>query len=122
LEHLRCGERVLLEVALRMVEALAHVGVRRQVEDRVAAFDRAAEERAVEDVAFDELYSRPGEELLGELPPAGREVVVDDDLDPVRREPLDEGAADEAGAAGDESPLHARHSVKPALTASRWNI
>ena len=71
---------------------------------------------AVEHVGLDQLGGRRRDELTA----ARGKVVVDDDLDAVRQQPVRESAADEAGAAGDERALHA--SSKPAVTASRWNI
>ena len=102
-----------------MVEAVAHVGVGREVEDRVAARERASETLAVEHVALDELDARPGARRGDELALPVREVVVDDDLDAVGDQPIGERAADEPGSAGDERLPHAAQSWKPAASASR---
>ena len=99
--------RVLLEVARRVLEAVADVGVGLQVEDDVAARDRVARARRGRARRPRRASRRRALERLDELAPAGAEVVVDDDLDAVGEQPVGEVAADEAGAAGDERALHA---------------
>ena len=109
LEHLERGLGVLAEVAARVLEAEADVGVRRHVEDDVAACERARQQLAVEDIALDDRGSVRPLERLDEGPLAGREVVVDDDLGAVGEKSLGQMAPDEAGTAGDERPRHSGH-------------
>ena len=59
LEHVRRGDRVLLEIAPRMLQPVAHVGVGLQVEDPVATLERALQQATVEHIALDQLRARP---------------------------------------------------------------
>ena len=52
LEHVRGGDRVLLEVAARVLEPVANVGVGLQMEHPVAALERPLEQRLVEHIAL----------------------------------------------------------------------
>ena len=69
-----------------------------EVDDRVAARGGGLDRLARDDVPLDRLAD------AGEIVPLGRvrQLVEDDDLVPCGKEPLDEVAADEAAAAGDE--------------------
>ena len=105
-----------------MLEAVAHVGVGGKVEHRVAALQRVSKQLVVEHVAL-ERTRRPGRhELLDELAPPAREVVVEHDLDP--------SATSRSARLLPMKPappvmrrVSDRHySVKPAETASLWNI
>ena len=106
LEHDGGRDRVLLEIAPGLVEPVTHVRVRREVEDGVAALERAPDALLVEHVALHELDSRPGARAGDELAPSPGEVVVDDDLDALGAQPVRQGAADESSPAGDESLPH----------------
>ena len=57
LEQDRGRDRVLLEIPPWLVEPVAHVRVRREVEDRVASLERVPETVFVEDVALHELHA-----------------------------------------------------------------
>ena len=88
-----------------MLRAEPDVGVGGQVEDEVAAGHGAGQGVRVEHVAA-HTRVKPGSRcgLLQETLLTGREVVVGDDLVAQPQQPIDEVAADEAGAAGDEEP------------------
>ena len=67
------------------------------LETREDAFD----ERAVGDAALNQRQTRDRGEHLA---PAGREIVDDQDLMPLRQIRLDKVRAETAGAAGDQQP------------------
>src|SRR5262249_29075652 len=131
-------DRVLLEVAPGMLDAPPQIGAGLQVKHPVAAVDRLFERGGVEHVALDEPHSGPTQRVGEILPAPGPEVVDDHDLEAVSDQPVGQVASDETGTAGDAGPgacaggwttgpprsgagCH-RYSVKPAATASPWNI
>ena len=85
---------------------MTHVRVCREVEDRVASLERAPHALFVEHVTLHELDSRPGARVGDELPPPPGQIVVDDDVDAVRAQPVRQRAADESSPAGDEGLPH----------------
>ena len=123
-----------------MLQAVAHVGVGLQVKDPVAALDRIVEHGRIEHVALDEPDSRPFQYVGHELASSGAEVIDDHDLDAFYAQPVSQVAADEPGATRDAGAPHGAparvptkgpspgeavrigYSVKPAATASPWNI
>ena len=90
-----------------MLEPLAHIRVRLQVEDPVAASERLLEQRLIEHIALDQPRARALEELSDELAPTGTEIVDDDHLHSVRGQTVSQGTADEPGAPGDACSFHA---------------
>ena len=103
-----------------MLQAVTHVGVGRQVDDRVAAPHCVSQSVKIEDIALDQCRTAV-EGAVEKLTPARAQVVVDDDLAAALQQGIDEVRADEARTPGDQ---HAgqRHRAKPAAAASRWNI
>src|SRR5205823_14043769 len=90
----------------------ADVGVGGQVEAEVVPGHGAGQARQVEQVALDQPVAGPAA-LRQEGALAGREVVVDGHLVAVGQQAVDQVAADEAGAAGDEG-------THQATSASAW--
>ncbi len=78
-----------------------------EVEDRVAALERAPKTLAVEHIALDELDTGALERARDELAPAAvRKSSKITTSTPSPLKPVGEGAADEPGAAGDPCPAH----------------
>ena len=92
-DHVRSGERLLV------LDRAVHVGLRGEVDDRVAAAGRARDVVGLGDVALEELDLL--QRQVGAVAGIG-ELVEHDDLLAGGEEALDEVRADEAGAAGDE--------------------
>src|ERR1700689_2557966 len=123
LEHARGGDRVLLQIPARMIQAVAHVGIGLEVEDPVTPRDRAVQQGCIEHIPLHERHAVAAQRTCEELAPTGAEVIDDDHLDALGAQAIGEIAPDEAGAAGDANPLHNSHySVKPAAIASPWNM
>ena len=126
LQHLGGGDRVLLEIERGVLQAVANVGVRLEMEDPVAPVHRLAQDRSVAHIPLDERGPGPLEEVGEELPSPGPEVVDHHDLGPSRGKAISQVASNEPGSAGDARALHRWHGgpqrSRPAAAASRWNI
>jgi hypothetical protein len=120
---------------------MAHIGVGLQVKDPVAAVKRIVEHGRIEHVALDEPDSRSFQYPGHELTSSDAEVIDDHDLDVCCAQTVSQVAADEPGATCDAGTPHGAdprgprrrdqvpeeavrigYSVKPAATASPWNI
>ena len=102
LEHVECRDPVLLEVPPRVLRAMAHVGIRRQVEDELRPPHRGAQRIHIGRVAAHEGEARVPARLRQELRLPRGEVVVAGDLVAVPQQTVHEAAPDEAGTPRDE--------------------
>jgi hypothetical protein len=110
LEHVDRAHDVDARVPGRVLDRLAHIDLRREVEDDVGPRrgEHAAHPVRVADVGL--LEARAARERGGEvLALAGGQVVDDQDLVAAIEQRVDEVRADEAGAAGDQG-THGRGS------------
>ena len=97
---------VLIEVQARVLQPEAHVGVRREVDDRVRAFEHPCETFGIsEKVELLHCESARVEGTREELPSTGRKVVDDRDVVAALGQPGDEIRPDEARSTGDDD-LH----------------
>ena len=97
-QHVDGAQHVRLDGLDRVVLVVNGRGGAGQVVDLVDL-----EEERLGDVVPDKLELVVVEQMLDVLSPAGEEVVQADDVMAVRKKPLAEVGADEAGAAGDEN-------------------
>src|SRR3954471_8934257 len=102
LQHVECGDGVLLKVALWMLRPKADIGVGGQMEDERGVPHRARQCFRVQQVAFDKAEVCVRQGPLEKLLPAGRQIVVTDDSMAIRQETIGQMASDEAGGSGDE--------------------
>src|SRR6185295_7842003 len=84
-------------------------------EDNVHTGHGGGERFTVEDVALDETEARVRERVRQKLAPPGGEVVVRHDVVAAGEQPIDEVAADETGASGDQG----FHRVSGGVAVSR---
>ena len=85
-----------------MFGAEPHVGVGGQMKDEFTPPHRLRQQGPVQQIAPNQLESRAGCGGVQERRVAGGEIIVDRHLPPIAQEPIDEIAANKAGAAGDE--------------------
>ena len=94
LEHVVRHEHVLFEVAPRLLEPAAHIGVRGEMKDLLGAREHATDPIGIEQASFAQLGRG-----VQKLPKAARQVVDDTDTSAARHERVHDVTADEAGAA-----------------------
>ena len=83
-----------------MIKAEAHIGVGRQVKNKIASGHRANQRRQVQAVTLQKPEFRIGQRRLQEFPLASGKIVPADNPFAVGKQPVHEIAADEAGRAG----------------------
>src|SRR5687767_5157618 len=85
-----------------MLGAEPHVRIGREVKDHVRAVHGGRQRRRIERIAGDQRERRMRPREREKLMLTGGEIVEGDDPMAVGKKTIDEGAADETGAAGDE--------------------
>ena len=81
-EHIERGHGILLKILVRMVEAKADVGIRGQMENKIATGHRFFQSRRIEVVSFDEFETRILERTGEKFILAGGEIVPTDTVLP----------------------------------------
>lgn len=110
LEYREGPERVGIQVTADVLHPEAHVRVRGEVVDQVAARHGLTQGLRVEDVTAAETEPRAVEDARQAGQRARRQVVERDHRVALRHQPVAEMAPDEAGTAGHEHPRHAGDS------------
>ena len=105
LEHVESGQRILLEVPPRRIEPTPNVRVGGEMKNERAPLHRGGQRLLVENVGLDQKEGRTSTGVLQKRGLPRREVVVGDHLVAFGEQAIDEIAADEPGAAGDEVSL-----------------
>ncbi len=127
LEHTVRADHVLLEIAVRVLQAVPHVRIGREVNHGVRAGEQVGEVTGLgDDVADHERCTLIVEDVLDELTAAGGEVVDRDDLVPSIDEGPHEVRSDEPRTTRDddshrlraEAVIVATHSTRLVPTAS----
>ncbi len=106
LQHRGGGDRVLLQVLTRTLQAMAHVGVGLEMKHPVAPLEGTREPASVEHIRLVHGDLGIGQQVSHELPTSRPEIVDDNHLDPVSSQALSEMGADEAGSAGNAGAAH----------------
>ncbi len=101
-----------------MLGAEADIGVGREMQDEIRATHGGGHRREIGRVAFDQRKAGMSDRARQEVPPAGREIVVDHDLGAARQEVIGRRTADETGPAGDEHAVR-DHAVFLPVTRHR---
>jgi hypothetical protein len=105
-----------------VIEAEAHVGVRLQVKDPVAAGHRRFQHGDVQHIAFDQPHPVARQRVGEELAPPGAKVIDDRHLDLPCAEHVGEMTADEPGAPGDAHALHRALARADRMRARRTRL
>jgi hypothetical protein len=97
---------VLLEVNSRQLDAAAHIGIRLQVKNKIAARHFSLQPVIIEHVGTHHPDDGVPSMMADELWPAGAEVVINRYVRPVSYKLVDYVAPDKARSASYERPLH----------------
>jgi hypothetical protein len=101
-EHVERGDGVLLQIALGVLGAEAHVGVGGEMKHEARAFHGARQRVGIEQVAFKKIEVGVAGRIVEKAHAAGRQVVEADDALTVRQKAIGQLAADEACRSGNE--------------------